>query len=219
MKLIILIIANDNDNYFEMQEKWQSYMNKHPHITSYFIKYKEDLEENIIQNEDTIYVKGQESLIPGCLDKTIKSIEHVLNNFDFNFIFRTNLSSVVDLNKLYNLLNNNIEYAGVIGDYYGQKFISGAGFLMNRQTCKLLIDNKNKLNYDIIDDVSIGQFMTSKNIKFTQLTRFEVYNYENNINLLRKDNIINFYHFRCKSNINHNKTIILMEKIIQLIYA
>ena len=106
MNLIILILANDTDVYLKMQEKWKTYMNKHSHIKAYFIKYKEDLKENIIQNEDTIYVKGNESLIPGCLDKTIKSIEYVLNNCEFDFIFRTNMSSVVDLNKLYNLIYN-----------------------------------------------------------------------------------------------------------------
>jgi hypothetical protein len=221
MNLIILILANDTDVYLKMQEKWQSYMNKHSHIKSYFIKYKEDLKENIIQKEDTIYVKGNESLIPGCLDKTIKSIEYLLNNFDFNFIFRTNMSSVVDLNKLYNLIHNHsedeIKYGGFINTS-GVKFISGAGILMNKQTCQLLIDNKNALNYNIIDDVCIGQFMTDKNIKFTSLTRFEAYNYEKNIDLITKDNIINYYHFRCKSDIDHIKTIELMTKIINLIY-
>ena len=91
MNLIILILANDTEIYLKMQEKWKSYMNKHSHIKSYFIKYKEDLKENIIQKEDTIYVKGNDSLIPGCLDKTIKSIEYLLNNFDFKFIFIKNI--------------------------------------------------------------------------------------------------------------------------------
>jgi hypothetical protein len=49
-------------------------------------------------------MKGVESYIPGCLDKTVKSIEYCLHNYNFDFIFRTNMSSVVDLNKLYNLL-------------------------------------------------------------------------------------------------------------------
>ena len=218
MNLIILILSNDTNVYLKMQEKWKSYMNKHSYIKSYFIKYKEDLKENVIQNEDTIYVKGKESLIPGCLDKTIKSIEYVLNNLDFDFIFRTNMSSVVDLNKLYNLINHDMEYAGVINDY-NVKYISGAGILMNNKTCKLLIANKNELNYNVIDDVSIGELMSNKNIKLTPLTRFEAYNYENNINLITKDKIINYYHFRCKSGQEHNKTIELMDKIINLIYG
>lgn len=218
MILIILILANDTDMYLKMQEKWKYYMNKHSFIKSYFIKYKDDLQENIIQTEDTIYIKGTETLIPGCLDKTIKSIEYLLNKFDFDFIFRTNMSSVIDLNKLYNLIDNNIECGGIIGNCNGQQFISGAGILMNKKICQLLINNKNYLNYNIIDDVAIGKFFTDKNVKIKELTRFEAYNYENNIELIKKENIKNYYHFRCKSDFEPNKTIKLMEKIIQLIY-
>jgi hypothetical protein len=218
MKLIILILANDSEAYLKMQELWNKYMNSHLNIKSYFIKYNPNLLENIIINNDTIYIKGTESLMPGCLDKTIKSIEYCLQNMEFDFIFRTNMSSVLDLNKLYNLLNNNIQCAGVIGDCKGQKFVSGAGILMRKDICQKLIQTKNSLNYNIIDDVSIGRFLTSNNINLIPLTRFEAYNYENNISMIKKDNIANYYHFRCKCENNSNKTIELMNLIIKYIY-
>jgi hypothetical protein len=218
MKLIVLILANDTDAYLKMQELWKKYTNSHLNIKSYFIKYNPNLLENIIINNDTIYIKGNESLIPGCLDKTIKSIEYCLQNIEFDFIFRTNMSSVLDLNKLYNLLNNNIQCAGVIGDCKGQKFVSGAGILMRKDICQKLIQTKNSLNYNILDDVSIGRFLTSNNINLISLTRFEAYNYENNVSMIKKDNIANYYHFRCKCENNSNKTIELMNLIIKYIY-
>lgn len=218
MKLIVLILANDTDAYLKMQEKWKLYMNSHLNIKSYFIKYNPSLLENIILIDDTIYIKGVESFIPGCLDKTIKSIEYCLQNMEFDFIFRTNMSSVLDLNKLYNLLNQNIQCAGVIGDCTGQKFVSGAGILMNKSVCQQLIKNKNSLNYNVLDDVSIGKFLTNNNINLIPLTRFEAYKYENNISILKKENIINYYHFRCKCENNSNKTIELMNLIIKYIY-
>jgi hypothetical protein len=218
MKLIVLILANDTDAYLKMQEKWKLYMNSYANIKSYFIKYDSNLKENIVLIGDTICVKGVETFIPGCLDKTIKSIEYCLQNFEFDFIFRTNMSSVLDLNKLYNLLNNNIQCAGVIGDCKGQKFVSGAGILMRKDICQKLIQTKNSLNYNILDDVSIGRFLTSNNINLIPLTRFEAYNYENNISMLKKENINNYYHFRCKCENNSNKTIELMDLIIKYIY-
>jgi len=140
MNLIILIIAHDEGYYLEMQELWRIYMNKSKNIKSFFIKYKSDLNEEIILENDTIFVKGYESFIPGCLDKTVKSIEFLLNNIEFDFIFRTNLSSVVNLNKLYGLLNTDIQSAGVIGKTQNGKFLSGAGILLNRDVCKLIIE-------------------------------------------------------------------------------
>jgi hypothetical protein len=218
MRLIILILANDTEVYLEMQKIWKIYMKTHPNIKSFFIKYKEQLVDDIILTDDTIFIKGKESIIPGCLDKTIKSIEFLLKNMDFDFIFRTNMSSVVDLNKMYNLLNENIECAGVVGNYYGQKFVSGAGMLMNKKLCELLINNKSSINYNVIDDVSIGKILTDKNINIIELTRFETYNYQNNIELVNNDMIKNYYHFRCKSDLNHKNTVSLMKKIIKLIY-
>ena len=40
MRLVALVLANDNAEYNEMQSLWRIYMNKHPNITSFFIKYK-----------------------------------------------------------------------------------------------------------------------------------------------------------------------------------
>ena len=219
MKLIILILANDDNLYIEMQKLWKTYMNNHNNIKCYFIKYNINLQDEIIIDNDTIFIKGYESFIPGCLDKTIKSIEFFIkNNIDFDFIFRTNLSSVVHLNKLYNLLHTSIMCAGVIGNYNNINFISGAGILISKDFCCDLIKNKNCLNYNVIDDLSIGKFIMDKNINIVPLTRFEAYNYEDNIELITSNIIKDYFHFRCKANKDIQKTIDLMKKIIEIIY-
>ena len=131
MKLIILILASDNDLYLQCQNMWRSYMNTHPNIKSYFIKYKVGLNNDVILENDTIFINGNESLMPGCLVKTLESINYLLKNEDFDYIFRTNMSRCLDLHKLYNLLNNyKNDYSGVIGCHNNIKFASGAGILL-----------------------------------------------------------------------------------------
>jgi len=219
MKLIILILANDSDIYLKCQKLWQIYMNTNLNIKSYFIKYKVGLCEDVILENDTIFINGNDSLIPGCLVKTIKSIEFLLKTQEFDFIFRTNMSSVVDLNKLTSLLNNyKNDYSGVIGYYNNIKFASGAGMLFSKKLCKYLIINKANLDYNFLDDVAIGLFLQLVNININPLTRFETYNYENNMQLISKEMIKDYYHFRCKSDKDNNKTLLMMETIINLIY-
>lgn len=219
MKIIILILSNDSGHYLECQNLWRSYMNTHPNIKSYFIKFDPQLTSNILVDNNIILIKGNESLIPGCLVKTLKSINYVLKNEDFDFIFRTNMSSVVDLHKLYNLvINNKNDYSGVIGIHNNIKFASGAGILLSKQLCSNLITYKNLLNYNLIDDLSIGLLFQINNVNIYPLTRFEAYNYENNINQITKGMIKDYYHFRCKSDTDNNKTLLLMKKIIDLIY-
>ena len=134
----------------------------------------------------------------------------------------SNLLILIDLNLFYDAskikLKDNSKCAGIIGYHKGQPFISGAGMLLSKYVCDLLTSNKHILNYSIIDDVSIGSFLLKNKIKMDTLTRFEVYNYENTIDLLDRKSIENYYHFRCKSNSNNQEiTAKLMNKIIELI--
>ena len=218
MKIIILILANDSGHYIECQNLWRSYMNLHPNIKSYFIKFEPQLTTDILVDNNTIFIKGNESFIPGCLIKTIESIKYLLKNEEFDFIFRTNMSSVVHLNDLYNfIVNNKHDYSGFIGRINNINFASGAGILLSKKMCYSLIDYKNSLNYNLLDDVSIGFLLNKNSVNIYPLTRFEAFVYENNVNEITKEMIENYYHFRCKSN-NNLKTLIIMKKIIDLIY-
>lgn len=151
-----------------------------------------------------------------CLDKTIKSVEYLLNFEEFDYVIRTNMSSVWDLKKIYDLiLLNNFNVAAIIGGSNNNPYPSGAGILLKKNICELIVKNKHELNYGVIDDVSIGNLLNKLNIKIESLTRFEAYNYENNIGQINHNEIKNYYHFRCKS----QKTIELMKHIIYLIYG
>lgn len=217
MKLIILILANDTELYLECQKLWRLYMNTHPNIKSYFIKYKSNLNQEVVLENDNIFIKGTESMVPGCLDKTIKAINFCLQTQTFDFILRTNMSSVVDLNKLNDLLENyNMPYSGVIGHYANIDFASGAGMLLSKPFCMFLTCHKHKLDYALIDDVSIGLFCQQNKVQLTPLTRFEAYTYEHQLTSISKELIKDYYHFRCKS--NDVNTLRILQTIIRLIY-
>lgn len=222
MKLLVLVIANDDGHYIEMQKLWRIYMNRFANIKSYFIKYK-DMNEDVLLEEDTIYIKGSESLIPGCLDKTIKSIEYFLNkdDFDFNYLIRTNLSTVWNFNKIYNLLKSQeriIYTAGLIGTHDDMLFIAGSGMIFSKYICKCIVKNNYLLDYNIIDDVAIGivlkPLLSNRNL---HVNRLEAYEYQYNLESLDKNVSNSFIHFRCKCD-NPSNAINLMQHIISLIY-
>ena len=223
MNIIILIIANDdNESYIEMQQIWRKYMNNHSNIKSYFIKNKIDINEDIIvnQEENTIYVKNNENLIPGILQKTIKSFEYCLQNFEFDYIYRTNLSSFIDLNKAYHFLENNKFDYGGCGIYKcimnHTLFASGCGFIISKNCTQELINNKNLINYKIIDDVAIGEVLIYKlNYNIFNISRYDV----QNINDIIFNNDTHIFHFRCKSDDKHINTISYLNKMFTKIYT
>ncbi len=221
-KIIVLIIASYGKNTYDLMiNLWKKYMNNNENIKSYFIMFKENINDPVVidEKENTIWIKGKETYIPGILEKTIISIEYLLkNNFEFDYIFRTNLSSVLDLNKLIKLVNdNNYEYAGVINNKHivSLKFVSGAGILLSKNTCIYIINNKNKLDYNKIDDVSIGKLLINY-LNLQELPRLDIYKYD--IDKINKDFIKDHFHFRCKTSIKHEKTSKYMEHLIKLIY-
>lgn len=235
MKIIILIIANDYpDHYLQMQNVWKKYMNTHPNISSYFIKFKKDLNKEVVLDElnNTIWVKGDESLIPGVLDKTIKSIRFLFDNcIEFDYLLRTNLSTIVLLDKFYDYLklNNNIEYAGFKGnipiktkykkyidliDSNNRFFPSGTCILMSKNIVKTLLSEE--LDYNIIDDLLIGLVLSSK-YKITGLNRQDYINknpFDENKLIIKDDLFI----YRCKFDNYHTKTLETMNKLLKIFY-
>ena len=66
--------------------------------------------------------------------------------------------------KAYNLIDDITE----LDSYPGNTFISGSGFLLNRDEVRNLIKQKNKIRFDIVDDVSIGLMM----LKYQDIPHF-----------------------------------------------
>lgn len=222
MKIVILIIAHDAKNYVELQDIWSSYMNTHPNIKSYFIKCRENVVEPYIE-ENTIYTNGTESLVPGILIKTLESIKFLNKiNVEYDYIFRTNLSSVLNLNLFYdtikiNIAKKNIDCAGVTLGKFPNLFISGAGMLLSKKICEHLVAT-NDFNYEELDDVAIGSFLMKNKYMPVPLIRsdnfIEMGFFDKNIYTSIKDK---HYHFRCKC-VNYDQTVILARKIAKNIY-
>lgn len=224
MKIIILIISSNNNNrYFEMENIWRKYMNNHENIKSFFIKNDINIEEDYKLCNDVIYFKNYESTIPGVLEKTIKGIEYCINKYEFDYIYRVNLSTIIDLNKLYYfLLINSINYGGYELRFNDNNMIirytSGTSICLSKIICNEIIKNKTLLNYNYYDDVAIGYLLTD--ILRYNINQIDLY-WINSINdqiFLQDFNNINIFQFRCKIDETHSITTKIMDKIYNKIY-
>ena len=167
----------DQEYYLKMvelqKEYMKSYNSNNNNITFYFYCYKEDLQEEYMIEDDMIYIKGTETYIPGILEKTIKAFE-ITKNMEYDFLLRSNISTVIDYSKLDNILYkipDDVIYAGGssllhnwiddkcgIHKIYNIPFILGTSIILKREGVHKLINNKNVLSEKIIDDVAIGLF-------------------------------------------------------------
>ena len=182
MKIIILILSTKNKDYdcFKkaIKETWFKDFTK-VGIKCFF--YEGNSKKNILI-DDTIYLNCDDSL-QGTSKKLKLALDFVDKNYEYDFIFRTNLSSYLDIKKFLNYINHfrisENTYSGLHAQTYSFKeyfwknnlifkvlsklrfnfgkkidFASGSGFFLGRNNVKKILRSKKFENY--VDDVMVG---------------------------------------------------------------
>ena len=262
MRVLVLVIASfDKPVYYDMLNVWKERCvnGDCPFETDvWFVRSKPDSEwigdivNDILDPElrdnfeldilnKTIFVRGDECLIPGILNKTVEAISYFLGERSlrpitlqngnttkliqnenttkliphYDFIWRTNLSSVLDFRGLHAYISGLKSsgglksslgfYGGYIGKASSYFFASGAGFLMSRDVASYLVTNKHLLRWDLIDDVAIGALLEPR-FGLVHIDRCWV---DENFS-----GCPDVFHFRCESYL-HLRTVEFMNAVIQ----
>jgi len=230
MKLLILAIYSDNKYYQQMLAIQRSYFHEFKNVTSFFIDFDKDQLEDIIIKDDIIYVKGEDTYL-NITYKTIKALEYALKNIQFDYVIRTNMSTIVNIPKLYNfclrLPNKNVYTSGDFinvqnldvkagikdSSLFGTLFASGTSIIMSNDVVHTMIHNKSKIRYDIIDDVAIGVFISKylPSAYYPQTAHFFIV--PKNIKPKQVQKHYIFYRNRIDGNIDRTKDIKNMKTI------
>jgi hypothetical protein len=150
--------------------------------------------------------------------KTIEAFKHILRNYEFDFIFRTNTSSYLDVPRLLKYLDKQSKdnvYAGVIGSALGDlKFASGAGILLSRDVVERICKNENQWKHGLVDDVALAELvlgLIKPNVTLQSLPRLEIPSLDvaksTDATTIRES-----FHIRCKSS-SSKETIEIMKYI------
>lgn len=214
-QVILVVITNDtNDYYCEMMKNFWipfiNYIKKHKLSIKVFLLFGQKLKNIQINSDDIIIANTGEGYVPQILKKTIFALEYIYKNYNFKHLIRTNLSSFFISNKLLELSNgfsDNKVYVGASGYPNKNLFVTGSCIWLSKDTVLYLINNKNKLQYSIPDDVAIGKILTNiffkPLIKILNIVKKEDYTllHTNNSNIIKN---YNTYHIRIKSNNRYN---------------
>lgn len=176
MKILILIIASENELYNKMKFIQEVYIHNHKDIETYFVVMKPDLHTEIELVDKTIYVKGEETYL-NILRKTVNALQYLLNETQYDYVIRSNLSTVIDLYLLEKYCSSlpglnvytggrllDLEWddpeMGVRSEYKGLLFVQGSFIVFSSDVINNLISNEGKLLFEVIDDVSIALFIS-----------------------------------------------------------
>lgn len=170
MKLTVLVIANDTlPIYTEHQRLWRLYSKSHPDVTVYFLHQREDVTTPFV-DEDRIWVHGRECL-ETIFDKTVAAFKF-LPAGSYDFLVRTNLSSVWNFSKLLEFcetLPKETVYCGVLGN----PGISGAGMILSPDVVRKLAEFSDRVDRGRWDDVDFGRVAALCGIPSTPASRYD----------------------------------------------
>lgn len=123
--IVILVIASKGNIYDKLIRKHWIYLIEYMKIFNSNIKCllifgKGDLSSLKLNKDDYIQFNTMETLIPGVLHKTMLAFKYVEQNYNYKYIFRTNLSSILVIDNFLKYANNlptyNV-YSGAVGIY------------------------------------------------------------------------------------------------------
>jgi hypothetical protein len=120
------------------------------------------------QRGGVLYVPGLESCIPGILHKTLEALVYCVRNFSFDFIVRSNISTVIDFPRLpLHELTDTLVYASAHmwnKDDRSSAFASGTNIILNRAAVDFMLLHRGRIRHETIDDVAIGALLSNETI-------------------------------------------------------
>jgi hypothetical protein len=137
--------------------------------------------------------------------KTIMAFKHVLENYDFEYLFRTNTSSYLDTDGLLDFLEGKPKtslYGGVAGKVFGNsEFASGAGILLSRDVVERIVSRSEDWKHGLVDDIAVADLVAgfeNPRVSLMPLPRLDLPTLEF-ARATDTETIRANFHFRCKS--------------------
>lgn len=170
-EIIFLIISSNNEDvYSEMRELSPNYYNLYPDKIKFFFIENKEMDVDVIEDGNYIYVNGVESFVPGIYNKSVKAIEYVTNNYSFDYVIRTNLSTFWNMPNLFSYLSS-APKVSLAASFSFMGFLSGTAIILSRDVGIIVYSNPNYVN--IADDVAISQTIQSHGIDLYNITEYK----------------------------------------------
>lgn len=154
---LLAVLSTQNNLYKPLHDTLEAtcYSIVHPEVEVVYF-YGHPLKENDGRNYYFDIPEGWHAITA----KTLKAFEFFLTK-DFDYFFRANESCYNVQDRLAEWLKDKPKtnfYAGFEGSY-GIPFMLGSGYVLSRDVVEYVVQNKDKWDFSIPDDVALGKLL------------------------------------------------------------
>ncbi len=174
-RILHLVLYSQCIFFDKMYLVTREFYKKFTNVRTIYYLYSETHKDYCLK-DDILYIPGEESLIPGVLEKTLKAFTY-FKDYQYDFVVRSNISTIVQFNLLIpKIIEEKVEYGGclinecnglnltygIVDDTYHKiKYVSGTCIVFSKTIVLNIIENAEKLDRKVVDDVSFGVYLNS----------------------------------------------------------
>ena len=164
-RVVNLVIYDEAHEHERLMRRELARLARHTRgVTQLFVSMSPRCDA-VHQRDGVLYVPGRESYVPGILHKTLEAMAYCTRHLAFDFIVRSNISTVIDFERLpLHELTDTLVYASAYmwnKDDRSRAFASGTSIILNRAAVDFMLLHRGRMRRDTIDDVAIGALMSS----------------------------------------------------------
>ena len=168
--VLLVIASNDTSYYQKARSVWKHYMNRFPSIKVYMLYGATELPDR--DDSDLVYEDISETYVPGILQKTLRAMKHVHDTCTYDYLIRTNISTMWDLRNIEQLLLScptSRCYAGG-HNLNPMNIYSGVSIILTPDLVEECINQQDKFIMNLPDDIAIGVFINTTSYTPTTTT-------------------------------------------------
>ena len=205
MKILIIVLSEKREGYYVKMEQairrtWGAKASEHDSIVDVLYTYGQwdrNIKGEVEKHGDKLDINHREDYFKTS-GKSVKTLKYVHEKFDYDYVFRTNLSAYIHIDKLVEHVKDAPRenfYHGITAQHPDNKditFVSGSGFFLSKDVVRLVAENVDQINLNTIDDIGLAAFLHNK-VKPTRGKRIDLLGEFKNWKGLTDDS---HYHYR-----------------------
>ena len=154
--------------------------------------------------------------------RLIGTMNWFLKETDYEFMFITSTSSFINVNQVIKHISGfktDIPiYAGHLLGEFPEKFVTGAGQLINRKTAEIVVSNFRQYPHQMLNDVALGSLLRKNGVDAIEIPWIWCKSVDGVLEL-SEENLSSTMHFRCKSSSNPRTDSEIMRALQQRLIA